>query len=234
MNHTGLVTRTSSQNLLSGLDQQLMAPGRKVWRVSVHVEIYVVPPRVKRIPPPDRSAFADSNSSASGECPWTSRPLNALPLPLGGRQLEPFSWWTPLHVPNAVVRLASRWPTGANPSPRVRHYRRGGPAVRTGFYLLAAAAFVSSLSLLVLRYRTLEAEEREWSAGQASSELQEVRSEQTDAERDSNNTAESAAAEGLKGVRPLPRRVRSPSSPVLRWSSLDFEHRWVPHVGTPC
>lgn len=37
-------------------------------------------------------------------------------------------------------------------------------AVRTGFYLLAAAAFVSSLSLLVLRYRAIEAEE-EWGRG---------------------------------------------------------------------
>lgn len=47
------------------------------------------------------------------------------------------------------------------------HAQFGQWAIRTGFYLLAAAAFVSSLSLLVLRYRTLEAEEAAWGAWRA-------------------------------------------------------------------
>ena len=105
-------------------------------------------------------------------------------------------------------------------------------AVRTGFYLLAAAAFVSSLSLLVLRYRTLEAEEREWSVGQPLEGREETaRSEQADAERDANSAAEIAAADGLKGVRtsgffPMTYQRNTDSATLARFSP-------VPVDGTP-
>lgn len=67
--------------------------------------------------------------------------------------------------------------------------------MRTAFYLLAAAAFVCSITLLLVRYRQAQAEQGAWDAGL------DAEGRQRDGGDDGGPPGEDPAEAALKGVR---------------------------------